>query len=157
MYLGTKGQISAVEPDQARKKEKLVQGQIDVEHGDIVVVRTYETEMDVGLKPQGFGFCESRRRAFDLFSSVVVCVARQIYPPSSPAREGTGLPLTSFKRKEPELIPREWPQAAVPSIDKSRTTIEARKPEAALEEQGWNIGNIPIWSHKGDAPLTSSV
>lgn len=64
MYLGSKGQISTVEPDQARKKEKFVQGQIDVEHGDIVIVRTYETELDLGLKPQGFGFCESFSTAF---------------------------------------------------------------------------------------------
>lgn len=72
MYLGSKGQISAVEPDQARKKEKFVQGQIDVEHGDIVIVRTYETEMDLGLKPQGFGFCELLSTPFcAIFSPLV--------------------------------------------------------------------------------------
>lgn len=43
----------------------------------------------------------------------------------------------------------------MPNIDKSKTTIEARMPEAALEEQGWHIGNIPIWSRKGDSELAS--
>lgn len=58
MYVGSRGSVSAAQPE-ARRREKDVQGQIDVENGDIVVVRTLEMEVDVGLKTEGFGFCKS--------------------------------------------------------------------------------------------------
>jgi hypothetical protein len=62
MYVGSRGSVSAAQPEQARRREKEVQGQIDVETGDIVVVRTFEMEVDVGLKTEEFGFCKSIRQ-----------------------------------------------------------------------------------------------
>ena len=58
MYLGSRGFVVAAQPEQARGKTRDVQGQIEVENGDIVVVRSFEAELDLGLKSHGFGFCE---------------------------------------------------------------------------------------------------
>jgi hypothetical protein len=65
MYLGSKGRICTVEPDPVRKREPGFQGEVEVEHGDIVVVRTFEAELDLGLKPEGFGFCKSPFKSLD--------------------------------------------------------------------------------------------
>ena len=64
MYLGSGGSVVAAQPELIREKARDVQGQIEVENGDIVVVRSFEVELDLGLKSHGFGFCASERYSY---------------------------------------------------------------------------------------------
>lgn len=105
MYIGSRGSVSAAQPDQARKKDKDVQGQIQVENGDIVVVRTFEMELDLGLKSQGFGFCECRQRSKSpVTDSTMLCQTawhvKSTHPPT-PREKARGSPslLTSAKNR----------------------------------------------------------
>jgi hypothetical protein len=58
MYLGSKGYLRVMEPEKPRKIAKQSQGQVEVRHGDITLIKTFDAEVDLGLVPAGFGFCE---------------------------------------------------------------------------------------------------
>ncbi|KAJ9108574.1 hypothetical protein QFC19_002290 [Naganishia cerealis] len=138
MYLGSRGVIHLIDPEETRKDDKHLQGRVEVQHGDIILIRSFETEVDLGLKPEGFGF---------------FCVARQIYPPEDPAREGTGQSFTTCKRKKPPIMPREWPANAFSTSTVSEPISDVKPQDLPVERQGWHMGNIYIWNSGGNSEV----
>ncbi|KAJ9107684.1 hypothetical protein QFC21_001144 [Naganishia friedmannii] len=138
MYLGSKGHVRVVEPERSRKKAKQLQGQLELRHGDITLIKTFDAEVDVGLVPAGFGF---------------FCIGRQIYPPEDPARDGSGQPLTLAKPKSQPIPPREWPGDVVSVADMSDMAPGLKQDDLSVEKQGWHMGNIRIWNSDKDGKV----
>ncbi|KAJ9115915.1 hypothetical protein QFC22_005058 [Naganishia vaughanmartiniae] len=135
MYLGSKGYLRVVEPDRPRQPAKQLQGQVEVRHGDITLIKTFHAEVDLGLVPAGFGF---------------FCIGRQIYPADDPARDGSGQSFASSKRTPQPIPPREWPGDVVSVSDMSEIAPGLKQHDLPLENQGWHMGNIRIWSSEGN-------
>lgn len=123
-----------VESEGKRKPGK--GGNLTAQHGDLIIVRTFDTALQVGIKPLGFA---------------IIGIGRQL---SATGQDSEIEPLVTRETvKETPGGPREWPGQR---RQRREVSLEKRKIPSIKDLKGWTLGGESLYNPKEDVQVPTS-